>query len=80
MVRTGRAWRYLPADLPPWQTVHLYFKQWEQAMLAELREQVRVQQGRNPQRGGIIDSPGVKGAGGLGRDSRGCGRSRQRRY
>ncbi|MFG1766995.1 transposase [Micromonospora parva] len=21
VVRTGRAWRYLPVDFPPWQTV-----------------------------------------------------------
>jgi transposase len=53
VVRTGCAWRYLPADFPPWQTVCWYFKQWEQAkvtevMLAALREQARVQQGRDP--------------------------------
>lgn len=24
--RTGIAWRYLPHDLPPWQTVYWYFK------------------------------------------------------
>jgi hypothetical protein len=23
--RTGCAWRYLPADFPPWQTVYGYF-------------------------------------------------------
>jgi transposase len=68
VVRTGCAWRYLPADFPPWQTVYRYFKQWEQAkvtevMLAALREQARVQQGRNPQpSAGIIDSQSVKGA------------------
>ena len=26
--RTGIAWRYLPHDLPPWQTVYWYFKTW----------------------------------------------------
>jgi transposase len=41
-------------------------------MLAALREQARVQQGRNPQpSAGIIDSQGVKGADTVGRDSRG---------
>ena len=41
-------------------------------MLAALREQARVQQGRNPQpSAGIIDSQSVKGAGTVGRDSRG---------
>lgn len=77
LVRTGCAWRYLPADLPPWQTVYWYFKQWEEAkvteaMLAALREQARIQQGRNPQpSAGIIDSQSVKGADTIGRDSRG---------
>ena len=41
-------------------------------MLAALREQARVQQGRNPQpSAGIIDSQSVKGADTAGRDSRG---------
>jgi hypothetical protein len=77
VLRTGCAWRYLPADFPPWQTVYWYFKQWEQAkvtevMLAALREQARVQQGRNPQSSaGIIDSQSVNGADTVGRDSRG---------
>ncbi|MGX6604061.1 IS5 family transposase [Micromonosporaceae bacterium Da 78-11] len=26
--RTGIAWRYMPHDLPPWQTVYWYFKTW----------------------------------------------------
>lgn len=57
--------------------VYWYFKQWEQAkvtevMLAALREQARVQQGRNPQpSAGIIDSQSVKGADTVGCDSRG---------
>ncbi|MEU7867120.1 IS5 family transposase [Dactylosporangium sp. NPDC049140] len=77
VVRTGCAWRYLPADFPPWQTVYWYFKQWERdkvtdTMLTALREQLRVQQGRSPQpSAGIIDSQSVKGAGTAGRGSRG---------
>jgi transposase len=83
VVRTGCAWRYLPADFPPWQTVYWYFKQWEQAkvtevMLAALREQARVQQGRNPQpSAGIIDPQSVKGADIVGRDSRGLRRRQE---
>ena len=75
--RTGCSWRQLPADFPPWQTVYWYFVRWEEqrateAMLAALREQVRVQQGRDPQpSAGIIDSQAVKGADTVGRDSRG---------
>jgi transposase len=30
VVRTGCAWRQLPADFPPWQTVYWYFNCWEQ--------------------------------------------------
>nr|BFE59965.1 IS5-like element ISMac15 family transposase [Dactylosporangium thailandense] len=77
MVHTGCAWRYLPADFPPWQTVYWYFRQWERdevtdRMLTALREQLRVQQGRNPQpSAGIIDSQSVKGTDTVGRDSRG---------
>ena len=74
VVRTGCAWRQLPADFPPWQTVYWYFKQWEQARVTEqvlpaLRAQVRVQQGRNPEpSAGIIDSQSVKGADTVGRE------------
>lgn len=25
VVRTGCAWRYLPKDFPPWQTVYYYY-------------------------------------------------------
>ncbi|GAA2341523.1 IS5 family transposase [Dactylosporangium salmoneum] len=77
VVRTGCAWRYLPGDFPPWQTVYWYFKQWEEAkvteaMLTTLRERARIQQGRNPQpSAGIIDSQSIKGADTVGRGSRG---------
>ncbi len=30
VVRTGCAWRHLPADFPPWQTMYWYFNRWEQ--------------------------------------------------
>lgn len=77
VVRSGCPWRYLPADLPPWQTVYWYFTRWEEAgvtekLLATLRIKARVQQGRDPQpSAGIIDSQSVKGADTVGRDSRG---------
>lgn len=78
VVRTGCSWRQLPADFPPWQTVYWYFTRWEdddkltERMLETLREQLRVQQGRNAQpTAGIIDSQSVKGADTVGRDSRG---------
>jgi transposase len=54
VVRTGCSWRQLPADFPPWQTVYWYFGRWERAKATEkilpvVREQVRLQEGRNPQ-------------------------------
>lgn len=77
VVRTGCSWRQLPADYPPWQTVYWYFVRWEQQdvtqhILDHLREQVRLQQGRNAQpSAGIIDSQSVKAADTVGRHSRG---------
>jgi len=77
VVRTGCAWRQLPADFPPWQSVYGYFNQWEQARVTEnilpvVRAQLRVQEGRNPlPSAGLIDSQSVKGADTVGRESRG---------
>ena len=77
VVRSGCPWRYLPADLPPWQTVYWYFTAWEETqvtekVLAALRIKARVQDGRNPQpSAGVIDSQSVKGADTVGVDSRG---------
>ncbi|GAA3629486.1 IS5 family transposase [Nonomuraea rosea] len=77
VVRSGCPWRYLPTDLPPWQTVYWYFQQWEAAgvtetLLAELRVKARRQAGRDDEpSAGIIDSQSVKGADTVGRDSRG---------
>ncbi|SDK05867.1 Transposase [Nonomuraea jiangxiensis] len=68
VVRTGCAWRQLPFDFPPWQTVYWYFVRWEKAgvteqVLAVLRRRVRRQQGRAEEpSAGVIDSQSVKGA------------------
>jgi transposase len=77
VVRTGCAWRALPADFPPWQTVYWYFVRWEKQritlrMLDTLRQQVRQVEGRDGEpTAGIIDSQSVKGADTVGVDSRG---------
>jgi transposase len=77
VVRTGCAWRQLPADFPPWQTVYWYFVRFEQAKATEkilpvVREQLRLHEGRNPEpSAGLIDSQSVKGADTVGRDTRG---------
>lgn len=77
VVRTGCAWRYLPVDFPPWQTVYAHFtglnrRGVTERILTELREQIRVAHGREPEpTAGIIDSQSVKGADTVPRDCRG---------
>jgi transposase len=77
VVKSGCPWRYLPADLPPWQTVYGDFAAWEAAgvtekLLAALRVKARVKDGRDPEpSAGIIDSQSVKGADTVGVESRG---------
>ncbi len=69
LVRGGCAWRLLPRDLPPWQTVYHYFRQWRDdgtwaRLNTVLREQLRVRQGRAAQpSAGIVDSQSVKTTG-----------------
>ncbi|GAC1641062.1 MAG: hypothetical protein NVS4B2_30540 [Chloroflexota bacterium] len=66
VVRTGCAWRLLPHDFPPWQTVYHYVRLWRidgtwERTHDALREQVREQAGRNrTPSAGIIDSQSVK--------------------
>jgi transposase len=31
ITRVGCAWRLLPGDLPPWQTVYYHFQKWTKA-------------------------------------------------
>ena len=77
VLRTGCAWRYLPKDFPPWQTVFWYFCRWEQDGTVDrlhdaLRDRVRDAAGRDPMASaGIVDAQSVKGADTVGKDSRG---------
>ena len=65
-LRAGCAWRLLPHDFPPWQTVYYYWRVWQRTGVWEqanrvLREQVRVAAGRQAQPTAcIIDSQSVK--------------------
>lgn len=66
VLRSGCAWRLLPHDFPPWQTVYHYFRLWRDADIFEqlnhsLREEVRERAGREREpSGAIIDSQSVK--------------------
>lgn len=83
LVRTGCAWRMLPKDLPPWQTVYWYFAAWRDdgtltSLHDALREQVRAAQ-RGPGRrrrhplpsAGVIDSQSLRAADTVGAATRG---------
>lgn len=66
ILRAGCAWRMLPNDFPPWQTVYYRFSKWKKdGTWAEihdaLHKKVRINDGRdeNPS-AAIIDSQSVK--------------------
>ena len=60
----GCAWRLLPHDFPPWQTVYGYFRSWRKTGVWEqmndaLRKSVRLEAGQQPS-AAILDSQSVK--------------------
>ena len=77
VVRTGCAWRLLPREFPPWQTVFWYFKRWRadgslDRLHDALRDQLRDADGRDPMvSAAIVDAQSVKGADTVGRATRG---------
>ena len=66
VLRAGCAWRLLPHDMPPWQTVYGYLRRFREDGTWDnindyLRERVRKQAGKNALPSvGIIDSQSVK--------------------
>lgn len=66
VLRTGCAWNMMPHNLPPWRTCNHYFSRWRrngtwEQMHDTLREQLRVQMGRNAAPSAVImDSQSVK--------------------
>src|SRR6266542_3241521 len=68
LVRSGGAWRLLPGDFPPWQTVYWWFAKWASDHTLDrvhdaLRDQVRVAAGRTPARSAApTPSPGPAAA------------------
>ena len=66
--RSGCSWRMLPRDLPPWGTVHYYYRRFRRehvwpSIHDRLREQVRIDAGKEKTpSAAIIDSQSVKTA------------------
>jgi putative transposase len=66
ILRAGCAWRMLPHEFAPWQTVYYYFSQWRKAGVWKnindtLRVELRLKAGRNEQpSAAILDSQSVK--------------------
>ena len=65
-LRAGMAWRLLPHDLPPWQTVYYYLRRWQREGVWErvhhtLLTADRERAGRAPSpTAAILDSQSVK--------------------
>ena len=66
LLRSGCAWRLLPHDFPPWQTVYTYFRQWKKdgtwkKIHDALHQECRRQDGRELEpSAGILDSQSIK--------------------
>jgi putative transposase len=66
LLRTGCQWRQLPADFPPWSTVHGYFRRWRISgvwtlLHRKLYPQARLASDRKPGPTlGIMDGQSVK--------------------
>jgi putative transposase len=64
--RTGCAWRLLPHDFPPWESVYAYFRRWQedgtwQRIHDALRDEIRLTEGRPTEpTAAILDSQTVK--------------------
>jgi putative transposase len=76
ILKSGCAWRLLPRDFPPWETVYWWFRRWRidgtfERLNAALRERLRARSGRNPlPSAAIADSQSSKTTG-VGGEQRG---------
>jgi putative transposase len=76
VLKSGCAWRLLPRDFPPWETVYWWFRRWRmdgtfERLNAALRERVGTSLGRNAlPSAGIVDSQSAKTTG-VGGEQRG---------
>lgn len=66
LLKTGCQWRMLPKDLPPWGTVHYYFRRWRlEGVWFGIHEKLRTHLRQREQKDvhstiGIMDSQSVK--------------------
>jgi putative transposase len=66
LLRSGCAWRLLPHEFPPWQTIYAAFRKWKRdgtwgRTHDMLQEMVRLESGKKPNpTAAIIDSQSVK--------------------
>ena len=66
VLRSGCQWRMLPHDLPNWQTVYTYYRNWRldgswRRIHEALRKELREGEGRHPEASAaIIDSQSAK--------------------
>lgn len=66
VLRSGCQWRMLPHDLPNWQTVYTYYRNWRldgswKRIHDALRRELREEEGRHPEASAaIMDSQSVK--------------------
>jgi transposase len=83
VVRTGCAWRLLPREYPPWQTVFWYFRRWRadgslDRLHDAVRDRLRDAAGRDPMASaGIVDAQSVRGADTVSSASRGYDAGKQ---
>lgn len=69
LLRSGCAWRMLPREYPPWQTVYYHFRKWRlDGRLRQAHERLRVAvreyEGRDPDpSGAVMDTQAVKSSG-----------------
>jgi putative transposase len=76
VLKSGCAWRLLPRNFPPWETVYWWFRRWRidgtfEQLNAALRERLRSRLGRNAHpSAGIVDSQSARTTG-VGSEQRG---------